>query len=125
MKPCAQVKPMRKWIDTYTHDGRVGVMIELACETTVPLRSTDFAALAHDLAMQVASEKPGDVAELLHQHWIKDPARSVRDLLDDAEGKFSEKIRVTRFVRWNIDDPVPPESGPAPKSPASLMRLVK
>ena len=46
-------------IDAYIHPGgRVGVLIELLCETDFVARSDDFKKLTHDLAMQVAAADP-------------------------------------------------------------------
>lgn len=47
------------YIELYSHgDGRVGVMLELNCETDFVARSDDFRALAHELALQVAAMSP-------------------------------------------------------------------
>lgn len=43
---------------TYSHAGRIGAMIELNCETDFVARGEDFAALARELAMQVAASAP-------------------------------------------------------------------
>lgn len=118
----------RRYIDTYTHGGRIGVMIELECETTVPLKSADFVVLVHDLAMQIAAQNPADISTLFHQSSIRNPDETVCDLLEHAEQKYSEKIKIIRFVRWSIDDPDPVDedrTDPPPKRPASMMRVVK
>jgi elongation factor Ts len=45
-------------IDSYVHDGRIGVVLELNCETDFVARLDDFKTLAHQLAMQVAAMSP-------------------------------------------------------------------
>ncbi|HLB32264.1 MAG TPA: elongation factor Ts, partial [Patescibacteria group bacterium] len=42
-------------IETYTHMGRVGAMVEVNCETDFVARNTEFKELAHELVLQVAS----------------------------------------------------------------------
>lgn len=117
--------PSRRYIDTYVHLGRIGVMIEIACETAMPLKSTEFATLAHDLAMQIAAGNPADIPSLIHQKSIRSSDKSVCALLESAEQYFSEKIQIIRFIRWSIDDPEPVEDKPPPKRPANVMRVVK
>jgi elongation factor Ts len=42
-------------VESYVHDGRIGVLIEVNCETDFVARTDDFKALCRDLAMQVAA----------------------------------------------------------------------
>lgn len=49
-------------VDAYIHPGgKVGVLLEVNCETDFVARTDDFRALVHDLALQVAAAKPGFV----------------------------------------------------------------
>jgi len=51
-------------VETYVHTGgRVGVMIEINCETDFVARTPDFQELAHNLALQIAATKPQFVSE--------------------------------------------------------------
>lgn len=50
-------------VDSYIHDGRLGAIIELNCETSFVAKTEEFKALAHQLAMQVASMNPLYVSE--------------------------------------------------------------
>ncbi|MDR3125693.1 MAG: elongation factor Ts [Candidatus Nomurabacteria bacterium] len=50
-------------IEAYVHDGRIGVLIELNCETDFVAKTDDFKTLAHDVAMQVAAMSPEYIAE--------------------------------------------------------------
>lgn len=45
-------------IEAYVHSGRIGVIIELNCETDFVARTDDFKELAHNVAMQVAAMNP-------------------------------------------------------------------
>lgn len=45
-------------IDSYVHSGRIGVVLELNCETDFVARLDDFKQLAHELAMQIAAMSP-------------------------------------------------------------------
>jgi elongation factor Ts len=105
-------------VQAYIHpDGRLGALVELNCETDFVARTDEFKALAHDLAMQVAATEPRYVAPeelppdsdgdprdfcLLAQPFIKDPNRSVQDLINDSIAKTGENIRVRRFQRFQL-----------------------
>ena len=45
-------------IETYVHDGRLGAIVEVNCETSFVAKTEEFKDLAHKLAMQVASMNP-------------------------------------------------------------------
>ena len=50
-------------VDAYIHDGRLGAIIEVNCETSFVANTDDFKDMAHKLAMQVASMNPLYVTE--------------------------------------------------------------
>lgn len=50
-------------IDSYVHSGRIGVVVEVNCETDFVARLDDFKKLAHEVAMQVAAMSPKYVSE--------------------------------------------------------------
>ena len=50
-------------IEAYVHDGRIGAIVEVNCETSFVAKTDEFKALAHQLAMQVASMNPLYVSE--------------------------------------------------------------
>ena len=107
-------------VDSYIHSGgRIGAIVEANCETDFVARTDDFKELAHNLAMQVAamspkyvdsSEMPEGEAEnpeevcLLQQPFIKDPSRTVQDLVNEAVGKLGENVRVRRFTRFSLGE---------------------
>lgn len=49
-------------IDTYVHDGRLGAIVEVNCETSFVAKTDEFKDLAHKIAMQVASMNPAYVS---------------------------------------------------------------
>jgi elongation factor Ts len=103
------------------HTKRVGSMVELNCETDFVARTPEFKELAHDLAMQVAASAPQFITSeemsaegetetetdpqtvcLLNQPFIKDPTRTVQDIITETIAKVGENIRVRRFARFEL-----------------------
>ena len=108
-------------VESYIHSGgRVGVLLEVNCETDFVARTPEFKELVHSLAMQVAAMAPQHVdcddlpegedeaipaeACLMQQAFIRDPTRTVQDLVKEAVGKLGENIRVRRFVRFSLGE---------------------
>ena len=107
-------------IDSYIHSGgRIGAIVEVNCETDFVARTGDFQELAHSLAMQVAAMSPKYVDEsqvpdgaeaeiaqdcLLHQPFIRDPSKTVQDLVNETVGKLGENVRVRRFTRFSLGE---------------------
>lgn len=129
------------------HGGRIGVLVELNCETDFVANTDDFRTLARDVAMHVAASdpiavdtadvdaavverekaifaeqvaregKPEHIRErivegklgkfyrervLLQQAYIKDPDRTVGQLITEVSARTGEKIRVARFSRFQL-----------------------
>jgi elongation factor Ts len=135
-------------IEAYVHfNGRVGVLVEVNCETDFVARTQEFKKFARDVALHVASMNPKTVTPediprealeeersiaekqaaqmgkpenithrivegrlekwvrenaLLTQPFVKDPERTVGDLLRDTIQKVGENIVVRRFVRYEL-----------------------
>lgn len=90
-------------IDAYIHqNGKVGVMIELLCETDFVARTSEFKNLAHEIAMQVAAMAPSDVDTLLKQEYIRDPSLKIQDLIKQAIAKLGENIIIKKIERFEI-----------------------
>ena len=105
-------------VEAYIHTaGRIGAMVELNCETDFVARTDEFKELAHCLAMQVAAMAPKYISEeevpegadiepseacLLLQPYIKDPTRTVKDIIVETIAKVGENIRVRRFNRYEL-----------------------
>jgi elongation factor Ts len=89
-------------IDSYIHAGKkVGVLLELDCESDFVARSDDFKKLAHELCLQIAAINPDD-NPLLEQLWIRDQTKKIKDLIDEYIAKFGEKIIIKRFTRYEL-----------------------
>ncbi len=118
-------------ITTYIHgQGRIGAMVEINCETDFVARTEDFKSVAYDIAMQVAAMSPRyvsteeiaeeDYAELerefgdrdaaikavvlSEQAFIKDPKKSIGDLVKEAISKLGENVVVRRFMRYELGE---------------------
>lgn len=90
-------------VASYVHTtGRVGVLVALGCETDFVARTEDFAKLAHELCLQVASMNPKDVKALLAQEYIRDPKITIEELVKQTIGKLGENIKVEEFTRLDI-----------------------
>ena len=86
-------------VDVYSHNGKVGVLVELLCETDFVARTDDFKNLAHELSLQIASMNPSSVEQLLAQEYIRDATLTIDQLVKSAIGKLGENIQVGRFER--------------------------
>ncbi len=135
-------------VGSYIHaGGKLGVLIEINCETDFCAKSEAFQALVKELAMQVAAANPRCVrredlspavveqerqiyasqaegkpaavvtkivdgkiekfykeACLLEQAYVRDPNKTVNDLLGEAAIQMREKIDVRRFVRYQLGE---------------------
>lgn len=90
-------------IDAYIHQGgRVGVLVELLCETDFVAKTDDFKSLAKELGMQIAAMNPKDVAELSKQEYIRDSSLTIEKLIKSVIGKLGENITIKRFQRFEI-----------------------
>ena len=144
-------------VGSYIHaGGKIGVLIEVNCETDFVARTEPFQQLVRDLAMQVAAASPLYVAKedipaaeiahereiyaaqaaqsgkppqvvakmvdgkvekyaaevcLLEQEYIKEPGKSVRQVVTDAIGKLGENITVRRFVRFRLGEGIDQTKG--------------
>ncbi|MFO7941901.1 MAG: translation elongation factor Ts [Bacillota bacterium] len=137
-------------IDSYIHlNGKIGVLIEVNCETDFVARTDEFSELAHDLCMQIAAAdpsyidreqvpedivdqerhilmeqakgegKPEEIAQkivegrmekffsqicLMDQAFIKDPDRTVEEVVNEYVATLGENIRVSRFTRFALGE---------------------
>ncbi len=89
-------------IETYIHNDRVGVLLELNCETDFVAKNEEFKLLAHEIAMHIAAMNPEDGKELLEQPFIKDPEKTVNDLIKELIAKLGENIKIGKFTRLAI-----------------------
>jgi elongation factor Ts len=114
-------------IESYIHTGnKLGVLLEVNCETDFVARNNEFCQFTKDLAMQITAASPiyigkEDVPKqvtdkledreefykkncLLEQPFIKDPSIAIKDLLADFVAKMRENIVIRRFTRYKIGE---------------------
>lgn len=137
-------------IGSYIHmGGRIGVMVEVNCETDFVARTEAFQELVRDLAMHIAASSPlaitaedipAEIVErernvyreqvknegkpeniwdkivegklkkffqenaLLSQPFVKNPDKTVEQLITEVSAKTGEKIQVRRFVRYELGE---------------------
>jgi elongation factor Ts len=90
-------------VEAYAHPtGRTAAMVDLRCETDFVSRSEGFKKLAHELALQAASMDPVSGEALLSQPYIRDPGKTIKDLLTESIARIGENIVVKRFSRFEI-----------------------
>lgn len=105
-------------VECYIHaGGRIGAIVELNCETDFVARTEAFKTLAHELAMQVAATGPLSVSPdglpdgaeddpsetcLLLQPYIRDPSRTIEELIREAIAQMKENVQVSRFARFEL-----------------------
>ena len=107
-------------VESYIHgNGKIGVLVEVNCETDFVARTDTFKTLAHDIAMQIAASAPLAVTEdqlpadaegvpeetvLLKQPFIKDPGKTIQELVTAAIASTGENIVVRRFSRFQLGE---------------------
>ncbi len=137
-------------VESYIHmGGKIGVLVEVNCETDFVAKTDEFKTLVRDIAMHIAASNPMYVSEdevdpavlnkekeiltaqaknegkpdavvekmvegrikkfkkeicLLDQPFVKDPDKSVQDLVTDKIATIGEKISIRRFVRYEMGE---------------------
>lgn len=137
-------------VDSYIHmGGKIGVLLELNCETDFVARGDQFKNLSHDICLHIAAanpsyltkeEVPAEVLErekavlkaqaleegkpaaivekmvegriksfyddncLLNQKFVKDPSKTIEQLVIEATATIGEKIAIRRFVRYEMGE---------------------
>ncbi len=139
-------------VDSYIHmGGKVGVLLEVNCETDFVARGEQFRNFVHDVALQIAAARPVYVTKeevpaaeiehekeilkaqalnedkpkplniiekmvegrvqkyykevcLMEQDFVKDPSKTITQLLNETISAIGEKITVRRFVRYEMGE---------------------
>lgn len=114
-------------IEAYVHLGnKIGVLLEVDCETDFVARNSDFSQFTKDIAMQIAAcnplyikreDVPVNVIEeekdkelflktncLLEQVFIKDSSVTIKEYLGSLIAKIGENIVIRRFVRYKVGE---------------------
>lgn len=91
------------YIHAYVHgEGRIGVLVELRCETDFVAKNEVFKTLAKEIAMQIAATGSKDVQTLLEEPFIKNPETKVISLIEEVVQKTGERIEIGRFTRFEL-----------------------
>lgn len=92
-------------IETYVHSGgKVGAMVYLACETDFVAKTDEFKNLARELAMQVAAMNPTSNDELIEQDYIREPGKTIKQLITEVVARTGENIQVKKIARFSLGD---------------------
>ena len=137
-------------VESYIHGGgRIGVLVEVNCETDFVAKTDDFKNLVRDIAMHIAAANPSylrreevPTAELEHekmvlseqarnegkpekiiekmvtgriekyykevclleQPFVKDPDKTISDLITESIAKIGENIAIRRFTRYQLGE---------------------
>lgn len=114
-------------VESYVHLGnKIGVLLEVNCETDFVARSEAFCAFTKDIAMHIAAVNPqyvrrDDVPQdilkgqhdpdafaqqtcLLEQPFVKDPKKTVQDYMNELISSTGENICIGRFIRYKVND---------------------
>lgn len=92
-------------IASYIHaNGKVGVLLELKCQTDFVARTEDFKALAKEITLQIAAMSPKDTKELLESAYIRDPKTTIEALIKGTIAKVGENITVGKFTRMALGE---------------------
>jgi len=135
-------------VGSYIHaGGKLGVLIEVNCESDFVAKTPEFQTLVKEIAMQIAASNPrcvrreelspevieqerqiyasqaagkpeqvmnkiveGKLEKFYHdvvlneQAWVRDPNRTINDLVGEHVGKLGEKIEIRRFVRFQLGE---------------------
>lgn len=89
-------------IFSYIHNDRIGVLMDIRCETDFVARTEDFRQLSHDIAMQIAAMEPESVEALYAEPFIKDQGLTVENLIKGVIAKLGENIKVEKFCRYAL-----------------------
>ncbi len=90
-------------IEAYIHQGgRVGVLVEVLCETDFVAKTDEFKHLAREVAMQIAAMNPENVDELLQDAYIRVSSQIMEKLIKSVIGKLGENITIKKFVRFEL-----------------------
>ena len=114
-------------IEVYIHQGaKIGVIVEVNCETDFVARNEDFCQFTKNIAMHIAATNPKyikkeDVPEdvlaeekdketfikekcLLEQPFVRDPKKTIQDCISELIASIGENIFVSRFIRYKVNE---------------------
>lgn len=90
-------------VSSYIHgNGKVGALVLLSCETDFVAKNEAFPALARDIAMHIAAMRPESKEALVAEPFIKDPSKTIADLLSAATQQFGERIEISEMSCFSV-----------------------
>ena len=90
-------------VDSYVHSDRIGVIVEVNCETDFVARTDDFKGLVHDVAMHIAASSPRYLSrEDIPKADLKEESELIKTELKQAgkTGAMAEKILDGKLEKW-------------------------
>ena len=84
------------------HNKKIGALITLLCETDFVAKNDGFQEVGNDVAMQVASTNPENLEALLKEKFIKDPSKTIDDLVKGLVLSLGENISIGEMNRFEI-----------------------
>lgn len=114
-------------VESYIHSGaKIGVLLEVNCETDFVARGEKFCQFTKDVAMHIAAmnpkyirkeDVPADVLKdqkdeksfleqscLMNQPFVKDPKMTIQEYLNTLVVSMGENIFVGRFLRYKVGE---------------------
>jgi elongation factor Ts len=91
-------------IASYVHDGRIGVLLEVNCETDFVAKTVEFQELVKDICLHTAASDAADVDSLLAQPFVKNPEQLLSEYIKESIAKLGENIVVRRFERYILGE---------------------
>jgi len=90
-------------IEAYVHPNKkVGVLLDIRCETDFVASNQDFQALAHNILLHIAAIDSKDKESLLAEPFIRDESKTINDLIVEKISKLGENITIENFARFEI-----------------------
>lgn len=89
-------------LESYIHQGRVGVLLHINAETDFVTKNEDFKEMARNIAMHISAMMPESVEELMAQEYVKDPSMTVEGYIKSVIGKIGENITVVKFTCYAL-----------------------
>jgi elongation factor Ts len=89
-------------IESYIHNERIGVLVDIRAETDFVVRSEDFRVLAKELAMHIAAVGPADLEEFLAQPFVRDDSKTVETVIKEVAARVGENVQVKAFSRLEL-----------------------
>ena len=86
-----------------SEDTKIGAVAEVNAETDFVAKNDEFRTFANDVAKQVVLNNPANVEALLAEPFMKDPSKTVQEVLTDKIAKIGENMSIRRFARFETN----------------------